>query len=303
MKMKSNLHEFSSQDVEVLFADIDGTMTTKGKLPADVYEALWQLQAAGIKVIPVTGRPAGWCEMIVRLWPVHAVIGENGAFYFQYEEAGASSSKSAAKKAKRSSRNSAQMKRVFAQSTADRKSGRVGLKKILQRIREEVPAARLSSDQFCRISDLAIDFCEDIPRLSDAEIDRIKEIFEEEGAVAKISSIHVNGWFGDFDKLSMCKMYVANEMKWASPSTGKSRIDLDSAKFLAELQKRCAFVGDSPNDEPMFAFFKNSIAVANISEFWNQLKHKPRYVSAKPEGFGFCELAKKLLSKKTNSDF
>lgn len=271
MKTKSNLHEFSSKDVEILFADIDGTMTTKGKLPADVFEAMWKLQARGIKVIPVTGRPAGWCEMIVRLWPVHAVIGENGAFYFQYEE-------STAKKA-------AKIKRVFSQRPAERKSAKAGLKKILQRIREEVPAARLSSDQFCRISDLAIDFCEDIPRLSDDEIFRIKEIFEEDGAVAKISSIHVNGWFGDFDKLSMCKRYVAKEFGWSDHET----------------QKRSAFIGDSPNDEPMFAFFENSIAVANIGEFWDQLEHKPAYVCANPEGFGFCEFAEKLLKSTTSS--
>lgn len=279
MKMKSNLHEFSSSGIEILFADIDGTMTTKGKLPSDVYDSLWKLQAKGIKVIPVTGRPAGWCEMITRLWPIHAVIGENGAFYFQYDEAGA---KTAPPKQKSSDKlvqkKSAKMRRVFSQSTQERKNGKVGLKKILARIRKEVPKARLSSDQFCRISDLAIDFCEDIPRLSDKEIFRIKEIFEEEGAVAKISSIHVNGWFGDFDKLSMCKEYVRKEFGWSEK----------------ELQKHCAFVGDSPNDEPMFAFFKNSIAVANIVEFWDQLEHKPNYVTKAQEGFGFCELANKF---------
>lgn len=265
MKTKSNLHEFSSSHIEILFTDIDGTMTTKGKLPADVYEALWQLQKKGIKVIPVTGRPAGWCEMIARMWPVQAVIGENGAFYFQYVEA--------------SKKKSGQMKRVFAQKTSERKEGRVRLQRVLKRIREEVPDARLSSDQFCRISDLAIDFCEDIPRLPDSDISRIKEIFEEEGAVAKISSIHVNGWFGDFDKLSMCKQYAKKEFGWSG----------------SELQKHCAFIGDSPNDEPMFAFFQNSIAVENIREFWSQLEHKPNYVCSKPEGFGFCEFAERLL--------
>ena len=269
MKTKSNLHEFSSDHIQILFADIDGTMTTKGKLPADVYDTMWKLQESGIKVIPVTGRPAGWCEMIARLWPVHAVIGENGAFYFQKVPPTFSGNIEGPGK----------MKRVFAQKPESRKAGRKGLQKILKRIREEVPAARLSSDQFCRISDLAIDFCEDIPRLSDGEIFRIKQIFEEEGAVAKISSIHVNGWFGDFDKLSMCKHYVKKEFGWGEK----------------ELQKHCAFVGDSPNDEPMFAFFENSIAVANIREFWNQLEHKPRYVTSKEEGYGFCELGRFLI--------
>ncbi|HEV7820000.1 MAG TPA: HAD hydrolase family protein, partial [Burkholderiales bacterium] len=68
-----------------VFCDIDDTLTTGGKLTAAAYAALEALQRAGLLVVPITGRPAGWCDQIARMWPVHAVVGENGAFYFRYD--------------------------------------------------------------------------------------------------------------------------------------------------------------------------------------------------------------------------
>src|SRR5262249_57511345 len=65
-----------------VLADIDDTITTDGKLTAAAYGALERLQAAGFRVVPITGRPAGWCDHIARMWPVDAVVGENRAFYF-----------------------------------------------------------------------------------------------------------------------------------------------------------------------------------------------------------------------------
>src|SRR4051812_18334202 len=65
--------------------DIDDTLSTEGQLTADAYEALWRLKAAGHAVVPITGRPAGWCDHIARFWPVDAVVGENGAFTFYME--------------------------------------------------------------------------------------------------------------------------------------------------------------------------------------------------------------------------
>ncbi len=70
-----------------LLCDIDGTITSDGRLSASAYAALEALQSAGLLVIPVTGRPAGWCDLIARFWPVAAVVGENGAFYFRYDHA------------------------------------------------------------------------------------------------------------------------------------------------------------------------------------------------------------------------
>src|SRR5512139_637866 len=66
-----------------LLFDIDETLTTEGKLTAGAYAAMARLKGAGKLVVPITGRPAGWCDEIARMWPVDAVVGENGAFYFR----------------------------------------------------------------------------------------------------------------------------------------------------------------------------------------------------------------------------
>ena len=81
--MKS-ANEFSRSEIRFVFTDIDDTLTDEGRLQSPAYEALWRLHDHGIFVVPITGRPAGWCEMIARLWPVAGVIGENGGFYFRY---------------------------------------------------------------------------------------------------------------------------------------------------------------------------------------------------------------------------
>ncbi|MEZ4873318.1 MAG: HAD-IIB family hydrolase, partial [Bdellovibrionales bacterium] len=236
------LAEFKNVNVQTVFCDIDDTITTDGKLTASAYASLWRLKSANINVVPVTGRPAGWCEMIARLWPVHGVIGENGGFYFRYRNKN--------------------MYRFFVQTEKQRLENRERLKVLEGKILKEVPGSAIASDQFCRLLDLAIDFCEDVSPLGDAEVERIVQIFKDAGANAKVSSIHVNGWFGDFDKLSMVQHYCKAELQipWE------------------EAQNTCVFIGDSPNDEPMFQGFNSSFAVANINKFIDSIKYKPTYV-------------------------
>lgn len=263
------LSEFKNSGVRFLFTDIDDTLTDHGRLGAPAYAALWSLVSRGIKVIPVTGRPAGWCEMIARVWPVDGVIGENGAFYFRYVDK--------------------TMKRHFAVDEQTRLANRDKLDRVVApEILNGVKGSAIASDQFTRVSDLAIDFCEDVEPLEQTDISKIVRIFEKHGAVAKISSIHVNGWFGDFDKLTTCKEYLKNE----------------HGLLGSNVQKEIAFVGDSPNDEPMFKFFNNSFAVANIARFVDQLTHKPAFLAASKGGRGFCEVAQALIAppKPTDDD-
>lgn len=52
--------------VRALFSDVDGTMTTGERIEASTYEALEKLGEAGIPVIMVTGRPAGFGHEIGR---------------------------------------------------------------------------------------------------------------------------------------------------------------------------------------------------------------------------------------------
>ncbi len=256
-----NVSHLNCSDIKFVFTDIDDTITHHGKLPKESFEALWNLHEKGFVVIPITGRPAGWCEMIARFWPVYAVIGENGAFYFKYD---------------------GKMKRVFQQTPAQIKSNRKKLDSLQKEIIKKVKGAAVSSDQFCRIFDLAIDFCEDVKPLSQDKIQKIVELFEKKGATAKVSSIHVNGWFGKFDKLSMCHKFMKKE-------------------FSIDIKKdnsNCIFVGDSPNDEPMFEFFKNSIAVKNIEKFLSQLKYKPQFITDEESAKGFAQISTLLCKER-----
>lgn len=247
--------------IKYIFTDIDDTLTSHGQLKANAYKALWDLKNAGFKIIPVTGRPAGWCEMIVRFWPVNAVIGENGGFYFCFKDK--------------------KLFRKFVNSESERTANQQKLKQIESEVLSKVPGSALASDQFTRLMDLAIDFCEDVPALSGDDIKKIVSIYEAHGAVAKVSSIHVNGWFGDYSKISMIKTYCETEL-------GKS---------FEEIKNEAVFVGDSPNDEPSFQHFKNSVGVANISRFLGDLKYKPTFITESEGGDGFVELTNILLNK------
>lgn len=256
-----NASEFNSS-LQFLLTDIDDTLTDDGHLGPQAYQALWDLHDSGIHVVPITGRPAGWCEMIARLWPVSGIVGENGGFYFRY--------------------HGKKMHRHFFFDQATQATNRAKLKTLEAEILQKVPGCDLASDQFCRLMDLAIDFCEDVPALSPSEVKKIVEIFESHGAQAKVSSIHVNGWFGSYDKLTMSLRFLESEFG----------VTADMAK------KVCGFSGDSPNDEPMFRYFPHSFAVANIQKFLDQIKNPPTYVSKNPGGAGFTEIAQAILDAK-----
>ncbi|MDO8789884.1 MAG: HAD-IIB family hydrolase [Sulfuritalea sp.] len=245
-----------------VLADIDDTITTSGRLTAAAYAALERLHAAGIMVIPVTGRPAGWCDHIARMWPVAAVVGENGAFWMRYE-AGAR-----------------RLKTVFAGPPAPDRQQRIDA--LAAEILAAVPGCALASDQFCRVADLAIDFCEDVAPLPTTAVDAIVRHMEAAGMRAKISSIHVNGWFGDYDKLSTTRRMLADEFGIALANEAE--------------RQRWVFVGDSPNDAPMFGFFPNSVGVANVHDFADRLEAKPTWVTRARAGAGFVELSEALLT-------
>jgi hypothetical protein len=176
------------------------------------------------------------------------------------------------------------MKRYFAVDEKTRAQHRKKLDNtVAPDILKNVGGCAVASDQFCRVSDLAIDYCEDVRPLKPADVGRIVEIFEKHGAQAKVSSIHVNGWFGDFDKLTTCKEFLKRELNMQ----------------FDQVQDRLAFTGDSPNDEPMFRAFQNSVAVANIQKFLPQLIHKPAFITPSQGGAGFCEFAELLFASKT----
>jgi HAD superfamily hydrolase (TIGR01484 family) len=248
--------------VRAILTDIDDTLTTDGRLPAVAYGALEKLQRAGLMVVPVTGRPAGWCDMIARFWPVDGVVGENGAFYFRYLAA------------------ERRMQRTYAQDAQTRAANFSKLQAISESVLKAFPGTALASDQAYREIDVAIDFSEDVDPLPISTANEIARHFAVAGAVAKVSSIHVNAWFGTHDKLSMAQKFLADVC------------GLSAGEMLSAV----AYCGDSPNDAPMFAHFPISIGVANVGRFSSVMVQLPAFVTKAEGGAGFAEFAERLLA-------
>ena len=240
-----------------VLCDIDDTLTWEGRLIPEALLGLQRASDAGLRVIPVTGRPAGWVDHIARMWPVDGVIGENGGLWFWMQHG--------------------KLQRRFLQPADERAANRQKLNELASEILAEVPGTALASDQPYRELDLAVDFCEDVPPLGDAEIDRIVTAFQSRGATCK-SSIHVNGWFGSFDKLEGFRRF--HQDRWGEAP------DLSA----------WAFFGDSANDEPMFEAFPLSVGVANVARFLPRLTHPPRWITTAPGGHGFVEGIDQILA-------
>jgi hypothetical protein len=68
--------------IRFVLTDMDEALTHRGRLAANTYEELERLQASGIKVIPVTAAPSGWCDQMARMWLVDGVIGGSGGLFF-----------------------------------------------------------------------------------------------------------------------------------------------------------------------------------------------------------------------------
>ncbi len=249
---EANLEELSR--IKGICLDIDDTLTTEGKLTAEAYDSLWSAKRAGLAVVPITGRPAGWCDHFARFWPVDAVVGENGAFTFF-------------------------MKDGVRQRLDTLKSGEVVRGKLVdfeKAIVAHFPEAKFASDQAYREYDLAIDICEDVSPWKSERVDELLDFCKSQGAHAKLSSIHVNTWFGDYDKLSGFKAWLAG-----------ASLGIAADEWL--------FIGDSPNDEPLFKGFKYSVGVANLKRYLDRLQNPPRWITKSESGAGFSEMVARLV--------
>lgn len=245
-----------------VLTDIDDTLTTEGAITADALAALAALHAAGIHVVPVTGRPVGWSAPFALQWPVDAIVAENGAVALVRDE-----------------KQAGGLARRYQQDEPLRAANFARMQRVAQRIVREVPGAVPARDSAGRETDIAIDHSEFV-QLPPACVARVVRLMRDEGMNATVSSIHVNGWFGDHNKLSGAR-WIVREL-WGR--------DLD-----AEID-RWVYVGDSTNDMLMFEHFPHSVGVANIRRFESQLTHPPRYVTRGERGAGFAELAAALLA-------
>ncbi len=255
-----------------VFTDIDDTLTTDGAITPDALAALGDLKAAGLHVIPITGRPVGWSEQVAfavdKPWPVDAVVAENGSAALILNE----------KRSMLLNGIDSSLSKIYQQDAATRAENFVRMRQVAQRVLREVSGARLSEDSGGRETDIAIDHSE-FTHLSAQKIEQTVQIMRSEGMNATVSSIHINAWFGGHNKLAGAR-WIVREL------FGR---DLDG-----EID-RWVYVGDSTNDQLMFEHFPHSVGVANIRRFEAELLNKPRYITPGERGAGFAQVAQVLL--------
>ncbi len=244
--------------VRALFSDVDGTMTTGERIEASTFAALERLGDAGIPVIMVTGRPAGYGQAFMKMTSVLACVSENGGVTFV--------------------REGRKLVKQYGVPPASLPEWRRRMHDIANEVKKAIPGARLSSDSKYREVDLAIDWNEEVS-LSKEDAETCVHMIRKAGFTAVRSSVHVNFGPPHFDKLSACMTVVRNVL-------GADANDLSPY----------VYVGDALNDAPMFGGFPSSVGVANIKTWWDELAFKPAYLTERPEGAGLRELVDHILS-------
>jgi len=257
MRALSDWHP--SKRIIGVLTDIDDTLTTDGAITQDALQALTRLKSAGLKVIPVTGRPVGWSAPFAQSWPVDAIVAENGAVGLIHKTGQA-------------------LRKIYQQSAVERAHNLARMQAVTQRVLKEVPASRLAQDSAGRETDIAFDHSE-FSHLPQTAMDEVLHLLRSEGMTATVSSIHINAWFGAHNKLEGAR-WLVREL-WGR--------DLD-----AEIEQ-WVYVGDSTNDQVMFARFAHSVGVANIRRFEAQLTHPPQFITRGERGAGFAELTQQIL--------
>lgn len=250
-----SIESLPREKVRAVFSDIDDTLTENSLLSSATLKALEDLKAKGLWTVLVSGRPAGWADCIARIFPIDAIIFENGAGVMI--------------------KNGEKIETVKLAA----ESGKKILENVFQDLKKEIPHLKLATDQPYRLTDYAIDFNEEPPKLNSKELERVlSRLASEKEITAKLSSIHVNYWHGTHTKVTACQYLLER--------VGKAR-GINSSEVV--------YVGDSPNDEPLFDYFALSVGVANVNQFLSKMKNHPKYICKKNSGLGFQELVSFLL--------
>jgi HAD superfamily hydrolase (TIGR01484 family) len=264
-----------------VLTDIDDTLTAGGHIEPQALHALHQLHAAGIPVVAITGRPAGWSETFawgdpdrgLAPWPVQAIVAENGAVALMPENILIKINTQ-----RLSDKHEALSKKIYLQPDTERLANALILKKAAQHILHAIPQARLAHDSAGRETDIAIDHSE-FSHLPPGAIAQVVDIMRSHGLTATVSSIHINGWLGSHNKLVGAR--------WLLQTLWGRALDQELNQWV--------YVGDSTNDQIMFQHLPHTVGVANIARFWPELQHHPRYVTQAERGQGFAEVARRLL--------
>ncbi len=263
MKNINEITKAEALGIKFILTDIDGTLTgPEGRIAPEIYSMFLKLREAGYKIIPVTGRTAGWASVAITDWPVDAIIVESGSVVYYLE-------------------NGSRKEFIHPSVPENRYS-------VHEKIREialaKNPKIKVSIDQYSRFNDFAFNYAEDEDdKLTFEEAKEVLEAVKSIGAKGNISSIHVNTWFGDYDKLPMSLLFLKEHYGIENP-------------------KDCViYFGDAANDEEMFGYFPTACGVANLMKYAQHMEHLPSYITTYEGGEGFCEAAEILLTAKKDA--
>jgi HAD superfamily hydrolase (TIGR01484 family) len=265
-----------------VFTDIDDTLTHGGHITPEALQALGALKAAGLAVIPITGRPIGWCAPFMAgspgpAWPVDAMVAENGAVAW-VPGATQGSGFISPISLQRPPTLPRVLSKIYQQAAHERANNRLRMDTIAAQVRAEVPGVELTRDSAGRETDLAFDYAE-FAQHPPETVQRVLALLHRHGMHTTVSSIHIHGCFGHFNKwLGAC--WMVRELL---------------GRDLRQELDHWVFVGDSGNDVAMFQHFTHSVGVANIARYASHLSHLPRYVSPSSHGVGFAEVAAAIL--------
>ena len=254
MKPLSEINRKRFRKIKILMFDLDGTFISNDSLKSSTYRCLEKLKNTKIKTVVVTGRSAGWCDLIARWWPVNSVIGENGALSYSLLDG--------------------KIDRQFFDDNINLEKSREILELLFDEIKANFGEIHLASDQPFRQWDLALDISEE----NNLSLERVREIFDfciSKGVNAAISNIHLNIWCGNYTKCDMALKILDN---W--------NIKLDE----------CVYIGDSPNDSPMFKKFPFSVGVKSVLKYSDLMQDYPLYVTERDGNQGFEDLVDSILS-------
>ena len=258
MRPIEELTNAEATELDGLLFDLDDTLLNHGWLTEPAYSALFRLREGGLTLFAVTGRPAGWGEVLARQWPVDGFVTENGAVALH--------------------RKGPQVLRIDAVSPDVRVARQRRLAAVASDLRRQFPVLEPTDDMPARTSDYAFDIGER-RQVSPMTVAKVIAMARERGIRTTHSSVHLHLSLDGDDKASGV-VRALRQLQGVDPGVARSRF---------------AYIGDSANDASCFAAFRTTIGVANVS---GSPTVPPRYVTRSAMGAGFAEAARVLLERR-----
>jgi hydroxymethylpyrimidine pyrophosphatase-like HAD family hydrolase len=247
------------QQIRLVATDMDGTLTQAGKFTPELLQSLVDLQTAGIAVVIVTGRSAGWVQGIASYLPIVGAIAENGGLFYWGDDPTPH----------------------WLVSIPDLGEHRQQLHTLFSQLQTTFPHLKESADNRFRLTDWTFD----VQGVSPLELQAIGDRCQQQGWGFTYSTVQGHIKRPEQDKGVALETVLKNHF---AQYEHRDKHQGDRHYVLT--------IGDSPNDESLFhpQRFPLSIGVANIQHYLEQMTDRPAYVTAGSEAAGFCEVARLL---------